>query len=110
MSTSTAPSRSDLRVLLPSFQKYWHYVLGTSAVAFLSSMLEGFSIGMLIPFLQTFTEAESDPFTTGVWLIDTYVLGVGSSRLVQMYYICGSILVATWLRAVFSYQSSVLAT
>ena len=73
-------------------------------------MLEGFSIGMLIPFLQTFTESGGEPFSTGVYWIDTYVLGVGSSRLTQMYYICGAILVATWMRAVCAYQASILAT
>jgi len=73
-------------------------------------MLEGFSIGMLIPFLQTFTESAGTPFTTGISWIDTYVLGVGSSRLMQMYYICGAILVATWLRAIFAYNTSILAT
>ena len=110
MSTETAPSRADFDVLLPSFRKYWYFVVATALVSFLASMLEGFSIGMLIPFLQTFTEADGDPFTTGITWIDTYILGVGASRLTQMYYICGAILVATWLRAVFAYHTSILAT
>ncbi|MFO8100159.1 MAG: ABC transporter ATP-binding protein [Salinibacter sp.] len=110
MTTEPTPLRDDFSVLFPSFRKYWKFVVATAAVSFLASMLEGFSIGMLIPFLQTFTESDAEPFTTGIWLIDTYVLGVGSSRLTQMYYICGAILVATWLRAVAAYYAEVLAT
>ena len=109
MSTEAAPSRADFQVLFPSFRKYWHFVVATALVSFLASTLEGFSIGMLIPFLQTFTDG-GEPFTTGITWVDTYVLGVGTSRLTQMYYICGAILIATWLRAVFAYRASILAT
>ena len=110
MSPDAAPSRSDFTVLFPSFRKYWYFVVGTALVSFLASLLEGFSIGLLIPFLQTFTEDGGEAFTTGIGWVDTYVLGVGGSRLTQMYYICGAILVATWLRAIFSYEASILAT
>ncbi len=99
----------DIRTLLPSFKAYWHYIAITIALSFTASLFEGFSIGMLIPFLQTFTD-DSASFTTGVAWFDTYVLGAEASRLGRLYRICGAILLATWSRGICSYASSVFAT
>jgi subfamily B ATP-binding cassette protein MsbA len=114
MSASNAPTappaaNHDIRVLLPSFRAYWGFIAITIVLSFCASIFEGFSIGMLIPFLQTFTE-NSETFATGVRWIDTYVLGIYASDIERLYRICGAILVATWLRVGCTYGASVFAT
>ena len=96
----------DVRTLLPSFKKYWVPVALTLVFSIGSAVFEGLSIGMLIPFLQTFTE-EGEMFRTGVEWLDTYILGVDASKVGRMYRICGLILVATLCRSVLAYLSSI---
>ena len=96
----------DLRTLLPSFQKYWVPVALTLGFSVASAVFEGLSVGMLVPFLQTFTE-DGQMFQTGVEWIDTYVLGAEASKVGRMYRICGLILVSTLCRSGLSYLSSV---
>ncbi|NBC85629.1 MAG: ATP-binding cassette domain-containing protein [Bacteroidetes bacterium] len=96
----------DLRILLPSFRKYWHLAALTIVTSLLAAVFEGASVGMLVPFLQTFTE-DGETFQTGVMWIDQNILQVDAPEVTRMYYICGLIFVATWMRAVFGYFSSV---
>ena len=96
----------DLQTLLPSFRKYWIPVALTLGFSIGAAVFEGFSIGMLIPFLQTFTE-DGQTFRTGVEWIDTYFLGTEAPKVSRMYRICGLILVATLCRSALSYLSSV---
>ncbi len=105
----TIVNQHDIRILLPSFRRYWKYVALTIVLSFGASILEGFSIGMLIPFLQTFTEG-SETFATGVQWIDANVLGANDSEVGRLYRICGIILLATWLRVACTYGYSVFAT
>jgi subfamily B ATP-binding cassette protein MsbA len=81
-------------------------VVLTLGFSFGAAVFEGFSVGMLIPFLQTFTE-DGETFQTGVRWIDTHLLGAEASKIVRMYRICGLILVATLSRSALSYLSSV---
>ena len=101
----TSLRRNDVQILLPSFRKYWHLLAITAGLSISSAVFEGFSIGMLIPFLQTFSDS-GDTFQTGVRWVDVYLLGTEASTLNRMYRICGLILLATWIRAVLGYFSS----
>jgi len=96
----------DVKTLFPSFKKYWVPVALTLVFSIGSAVFEGLSIGMLIPFLQTFTE-DGEMFRTGVEWIDTYILGVEASKVGRMYRICGLILVATLCRSGLAYLSSI---
>jgi len=96
----------DARILLPSFRRYRRYIALTLGFSLIAAVFEGLSIGMLIPFLQSFSES-AEPFRTGVEWADTYLLGADASRVGRMYRVCGIILVATWIRAVAGYFSSV---
>lgn len=110
-SPSAVPStaKHDVRLLFPSFRLYWGFIAVTVVLSFSASLFEGMSIGMLIPFLQTFTE-DSASFTTGVAWIDVHLLGVNAGDLERLYRICGVILLATWLRVACGYGASVFAT
>lgn len=98
--------KEEYAVLLPSFRRFWHLISATVGFAMFGAIFEGFSIGMLIPFLQNLT-SDTSTFATGVAWIDTHVLAVNGSTLERTYHICGVMLIATWLRAVFNYASSV---
>ena len=106
MDSSLLPISQDVRTLYPSFRKYWIPVALTLGFSLGAAAFEGVSIGMLIPFLQTFTE-DGETFQTGVEWVDTHLLGAEASRLGRMYRICGLILVATLFRSALSYLSSV---
>jgi len=110
MSTPTSdakrrPSRSDLRVLYPSFRKYSHYIAITIVVSIAASVLEGLSVGMVIPFLQTFTEGSTGG--VGIEWLDRLLLGTEGDPMRRMYIIFGLILMATWVSSVCSYYSDV---
>lgn len=96
----------DLRTLLPSFRKYWIPIALTVGFSIGAAVFEGFSIGMLIPFLQTFTE-DGQTFQTGIEWVDTHLLGSNASRVGRMYRICGLILVSTLCRSTLTYLTSV---
>lgn len=96
----------DLQTLLPSFRKYWVLIALTVGFSLGTAVFEGFSIGMLIPFLQTFID-DGNTFQTGVAWIDTHFLGADASKVGRMYRICGVILVSTLLRSGLSYLASI---
>lgn len=98
------------KALFPSAQKYWHLLVITVGLSLAGSVFEVFSIGMLIPFLQTFSDGAGGFWESGIYWIDTYILGVDASRIERMYRICGIILFATWMRSVTGYFSSVYHT
>jgi subfamily B ATP-binding cassette protein MsbA len=98
--------KHDAGILLPSFRRYRRYIALTFGFSLVAAVFEGFSIGMLVPFLQSFSET-AEPFRTGVGWVDTHLLGVDASRIGRMYRVCGLILIATWIRAVAGYFSSV---
>lgn len=99
----------DAKILLPSFRKYWFPISLAVGFSIVAAVFEGFSIGMLIPFLQTLTD-DSETFRTGVRWIDTHLLGENASVVGRMYRICALILVSTLLSASLRYVSKVYVT
>ncbi len=104
---SLSPSAQHRRILLPSFRKYGHLVALTVVVSLLAALFEGFSVGLLVPFLDNLSDASSDAgFRTGLAWVDQHVLGVGAPKIERMYRICAVILATMWLRAIFGYFAS----
>ena len=97
------------RILLGVFRKYWYYLLITLCFAILAAVCEGFSIGLLIPFLRNIGDS-GEAFSTGIYFIDHYILGVDKSQIERLYRICGIILLASWGRSGFAYLSEAFAT
>lgn len=109
-SSCSSPSLLQrLRVIGPGLRKYWPYVTLAVVMSMVTAVFEGLSIGMLVPFLQTLS-SDAGSFTTGVRWIDVYLLGSESTNLGRMYRICGVILVATWMRAITGYLTTVFTT
>jgi subfamily B ATP-binding cassette protein MsbA len=89
--------------LYPSFKKHRVLIVATVAFSLAAACFEGFSIGLLIPFLQSISNDAGTGFMTGIEWVDSTLLGIGQPTLQRVYRICGMILVATWLRTVFAY-------
>ena len=103
---STVESRDDIKILLPSFRKYWWIIFLTILFSLLAAVFEGLSIGLLIPFLQGMDSESGSTFQTGLQWFDTYVLASDGTQLERLYRICGLILVATWARSIFAYGAA----
>jgi subfamily B ATP-binding cassette protein MsbA len=97
---------NNRQLLYPSLRKYSLLITATVLFSLLAAAFEGFSIGMLIPFLQTLSD-DTKTFGVGIEWIDRTLLGHGQDQLTRMYHICAIILVATWLRTIFGYLGSV---
>jgi subfamily B ATP-binding cassette protein MsbA len=97
------------KILYPSFRKHRYLIAATILFSLLAASFEGFSLGLLVPFLQSISNDAGNGFTTGITWIDTTLLGVDQPTIVRVYRICGMILVATWLRTVFSYLNTFYA-
>jgi len=110
MSSSPTVQKSDVRILLPSFKKHWHYIALAVGFSLAAAIFEGISIGMLIPFLQTLSENVSEPFRTGITWVDQHLLKVNGTTLERLYRACALILFATWLRSLFTYFQEIYVT
>lgn len=100
----------DRHILASVLKQHWSLVVVTCGLSLASALSEVFSIGMLIPFLQAFTDDGGTAFRTGIAWIDDHVLAVSGSRMTRMYRICGIILGASLLRSALEYGAEVYAT
>lgn len=98
--------RQEHNYILQSFRKFWPLIAAAFALSMASAVFEGLSVGMLIPFLQNLFGESASTFRTGWAWFDQYVLGVQTSKISQLYRICGLILLSTWLRSGLGYLSS----
>ncbi len=100
----------EVRILLGIFREHWYYLFLTCLFALLTAVFEGASIGMLIPFLRNIADTDVETFQTGWLWFDTWVLRSDGTQLERMYRICGIILFASWMRAIFGFLSEYYAT
>jgi len=98
----------EFRFLLRIARRHWKLILATVLFSLSAAIAEGFSIGLLIPFLQSFTDPATQ-FSTGIAWVDVHLLGSESSQLGRLLRICSLILIATWCRSLFNYFSGVYA-
>jgi subfamily B ATP-binding cassette protein MsbA len=64
----------------------------------LSAALEGFGIGLLVPFLDGLLNPNGESFRTGIEFVDVHLLAVEASQIERMYRVSGLLLVIVWLR------------
>ena len=102
-------SRENL-ILIGVFRKYGYFLGITLFFSILAAASEGFSIGLLVPFLRNIASDTGESFHTGWEWVDVYVLGANKPREERLYRICGIILIASWCRSGFSYLSESFAT
>lgn len=100
---------NDVQLLWVSIRKHYRLVAATILLSLAAALSEIFSIGLLIPFLQTFSEGTNEAFRTGIEWVDQHLLAVDGSKLERTYHVCGLILIATLFRSILGYASGVYA-
>ena len=78
----------------------------TVTFTFLSALFEGVGLGLLIPFIESLTSPEAEPFRIGINWVDQYVLRVDADTATRLYWVSGLILASIFMRGVLSYLSS----
>jgi subfamily B ATP-binding cassette protein MsbA len=94
----------EIHLITEATRRHAGVIAATLVLSLLAAIAEGFSIGLLIPFLQTFSD-DSSSFATGFRWVDVHLLGVEATQLGRLVRICILILIATWLRSLFGYLS-----
>ncbi|MEQ9357834.1 heterocyst formation ABC transporter subunit HepA [Coleofasciculus chthonoplastes] len=69
----------------------------------LAAIFEGFGVGFILSFLQSFTSPEAEPIKTGIEWLDVWVLAVNAPARERLYRVSALILVVTWLRCGLTY-------
>jgi subfamily B ATP-binding cassette protein MsbA len=69
----------------------------------LAAVFEGFGVGFILSFLQSFTSPEAEPIKTGIEWLDVWVLAVNAPARERLYRVSALILVVTWLRCGLTY-------
>ena len=84
--------------------KYFKGIAILSVVfTFLAAAFEGFGVGFILSFIQSFTNPDAAPIQTGINWIDTWILAVDAPATERMYRITGLIFITTVLRLGFTY-------
>ena len=95
-------------LVLREFKHFRNVALFALIFSVLAAAFEGFSIGFLLTFLQSLTNAaDAEPIQTGIAWFDIWILGIKTSATSRMYRISILILLSTWLRSGFDYFSSI---
>jgi len=95
-------------LVLREFKYFRRVALFAVIFSILAAAFEGFSIGFLLTFLQSLTNApDAEPIQTGIAWFDIWILGIKTSATSRMYRISILILLSTWLRSGFDYFSSI---
>lgn len=95
-------------LVLREFKHFRKVTIFAIVFSILAAAFEGFSIGFLLTFLQSLTNAaDAEPIQTGVAWFDIWILGIKTSATSRMYRISILILLSTWLRSTFDYFSSI---
>lgn len=84
--------------------KYFRRV-AVLAVAFtlIAAVFEGFGVGFILSFIQSFINPDARPIKTGVSWIDIWILGVNAPATERLYRTSTIILITTFLRSAFTY-------
>ena len=68
-----------------------------------AAIFEGFGVGFILSFLQSFTHPNAAPIQTGIDWIDIWILGINAPATERLYRITGLIFLTTLLRLCFTY-------
>ena len=93
----------DNYFLLREFKNFRRIAVLAIIFSLLAAAFEGFGIGFIFSFLQSFTEPNAEPIQTGIQWLDIWVLGVNLPPIKRLYRISGLILITTLCRLAFSY-------
>jgi len=77
----------------------------TVACTLVAALFEGVGLGLLIPFIESLTNPDVEPWRTGIDFVDTYLLAVDEETETRLYWVSSLILASIFLRGVLNYFS-----
>ncbi len=93
----------DNYFILREFKYFRGITILAITFTLLAAVFEGFGVGFILSFLQSFTNPNAAPIQTGVGWIDVGILGVNAPATERLYRISGLIFLTTLLRLGFTY-------
>lgn len=93
--------------VLREFRYFWKITLLAVVLVVAAAIFEGFSVGIILTFLQSLTEPEAKPLQTGIEWFDVWLLGIRATETGRIYRISCLILVTTILRSGLAYVGQV---
>ena len=91
---------SGHRLLARQLRRQWVPFVLTVLFAFTGALFEGVGLGLLIPFIESLTQPDAEPFRIGVAWIDQYVLRADADTETRLYWVCGLILASIAIRSI----------
>lgn len=93
----------DNYFILREFKYFRGVTILAVAFTLLAAAFEGFGVGFILSFIQSFTNPDAAPIQTGVDWIDLWILGINAPATERLYRITGLIFLTTLLRLGFTY-------
>ena len=93
----------DNSFILREFRYFRVITILAIVFTLLAAAFEGFGVGFILSFIQSFTNPDAAPIQTGMNWIDIRVLGVNAPANERLYRITGLIFLTTLLRLGFTY-------
>ena len=78
----------------------------TLLFTFAGAAFEGVGLGLLIPFIESLTQPEAEPFRTGLDFVDTYILAVDADIGRRLFWVSGLILGSIFIRGGLGYAGA----
>lgn len=93
----------DNAFIFREFKNFRRIAVLAVVFTLLAAIFEGFGVGFILSFLQSFTSPEAEPIKTGIEWLDVWVLAVNAPAKERLYRVSALILVVTWLRCGLTY-------
>ncbi len=93
----------DNYFILREFKYFRRVAVLAVLFTLVAAVFEGFGVGFILSFLQSFINPQAKPFHTGIDWIDINILGINASAAERLYRISALILLTTFLRSLFTY-------
>jgi subfamily B ATP-binding cassette protein MsbA len=101
---------SGHRILLRQLRQHWVPFTLTVVFALGGALFEGAGLGLLIPFIESLTSPDAEPFRVGIEWVDRYVLMADADTATRLYWVSGLILASIAIRCILNYLSKVAST
>ena len=98
------------RLLARQLRRQWVPFVLTVVFAFTGALFEGVGLGLLIPFIESLTSPDAEPFRIGIGWIDQYVLMADADTATRLYWVSGLIMASIAIRCALNYLSKVTST
>lgn len=93
----------DNAFIFREFKNFRRIAVLAVVFTLLAAIFEGFGVGFILSFLQSFTSPEAEPVKTGIEWLDVWVLAVNAPARERLYRVSALILLVTWLRCGLTY-------